>query len=187
MAYHPSKNIPCVLCGDKSIGRRLCKPCYYKMKRLNRIDEFTILGPEDVFLGRVNKTELCWLWTGTKNEYGYGIILMPGEKPVRAHRYSYELFVGKIPDGMVVMHSCDTPVCVNPDHLSLGTRDENNKDAVKKRRNAFGEKNGHCRLSSQQVQDILSDTRRQYIIAKEYGVTQSHISRIKTGDVRSKG
>ena len=187
MAYHPSKNIPCVLCGNPSIGRKLCRPCYYKMKRLNRIDEFPIIGPEDVFLGRVNKTDSCWLWIGTKNGYGYGIILMPGEKSTRAHRYSYELHKGEIPEGMVVMHSCDTPACVNPTHLSLGTRTDNNRDAVKKSRNAFGEKNGHCRLSAEQIKSILADTRKQRVIAREYSVTQSHISRIKSGEARNKG
>ena len=187
MTYQPSVNIPCILCGKPSTARKLCKPCYYKMKHLNKIHEFPLLQPTDVFLGRIKKTKTCWLWQGTTNSYGYGIFLLQGEKSVRAHRYSYELHKGEIQEGMVVMHSCDNPLCVNPDHLSIGTRLDNNRDAVKKCRNAYGEKNGHSRLTSIQINEILIDTRKQYLIAKDYGVTQSHISRIKSGNVRSKG
>ena len=184
MAYQPTTNFPCLLCGKPSVSRKLCRPCYCKMSSAKRLNEFPKLGPADVFFGRIKKTESCWLWCGTTNYYGYGVLLMPGEKPVRAHRYSYELHKGKIPESMVILHSCDNPLCVNPDHLSVGTRLDNNRDAVKKRRNAFGDKNGRSKLSKHQVNCIRSDNRPQHVIATEYGVTQSHVSRIKSMDVR---
>ena len=67
------------------------------------------------FLSKVNKTESCWLWTGYIDKKGYGIFKL--DKPKRAHRVSYELFVGPIPDGLVIDHLCRVRNCVNPEHL----------------------------------------------------------------------
>ena len=78
----------------------------------------------------------CWNWTGPKNEKAYGrlIVRIDGiKKTVRAHRLSWRLHRGEIPDGLWVLHSCDNPSCVNPDHLWLGTHLENMADMRKKR------------------------------------------------------
>lgn len=69
----------------------------------------------------------CWTWTGTKNK-GYAKIVYGG-KPRAVHRETYRMFNGQIPDGMVVMHKCDNPSCVNPLHLKLGTSEENVREA----------------------------------------------------------
>ena len=86
----------------------------------------------------VNKTETCWLWAGgTNGRAGYGHILadLPSRKLVYAHRVSWELANGAIPDGLWVLHNCpggDNPSCVNPDHLYLGTNSDNIKDEIAK-------------------------------------------------------
>ena len=76
------------------------------------------------FLNFVNKTETCWMWTGTKVTGGYGSFSLKG-KSVRAHRFAYEFYKGKIPEGLTIDHLCIVPPCVNPDHLEAVTMREN--------------------------------------------------------------
>lgn len=85
------------------------------------------------FWSKVTKTDTCWLWNGDKSKFGHGRFLYDNLR-VNAHRYSYETFVGPIPEGLLVCHKCDVPACVNPDHLFLGTQKDNIQDCVKKGR-----------------------------------------------------
>lgn len=99
----------------------------------------------------------CWLWAGSKYRSGYGAFWMRG-KNYRAHRAAWTLLRGQIPDGMLICHRCDTPQCVNPDHLFLGTSADNNFDRDSKGRHGFsapknpasGERNG-ARTKPEQV------------------------------------
>lgn len=70
----------------------------------------------------------CWIWLGWKSAAGYGGVRSHGKSFSSAHRYFYTHLVGPIPDGMLVLHKCDTPICVNPDHLFLGDHLANNED-----------------------------------------------------------
>ena len=81
---------------------------------------------------RDSKTD-CWMWTGWTDNKGYGG-LMHKNKPLKAHRLSWEIHKGPIPEGLYVCHHCDTPPCVNPDHLFVGTAKDNTHDAIKKGR-----------------------------------------------------
>lgn len=86
------------------------------------------------FWKKVSKTEGCWNWTGCKVVHGgYGQISR-NNKMMLAHRASYEIHFGKIPDGMDVLHTCDNPACVNPSHLWYGTHTDNMRDKVRKGR-----------------------------------------------------
>lgn len=109
---------------------------------------------ELLFWPRVDMGGDCWLWTGGKQNQGYGIFWLDGNRPVRAHRVSYEFTKGPIPEGMCVLHSCDNPPCVNPDHLFLGTYQDNAVDAVRKLRLARGRTNALIKLSDDQVLEI---------------------------------
>ena len=86
------------------------------------------------FLAYINKTETCWLWTGTKARRGYGRLCFGDNKSAIASRVSYELFKGPIEDKMFICHTCDVPSCVNPDHLWAGTHMENTIDMIDKGR-----------------------------------------------------
>ncbi|MDO7847580.1 HNH endonuclease [Hymenobacter sp. M29] len=103
-----------------------------------------LLTPEQRFWGMVRKKEGCWEWTGYKNPKGYGYLMVKAGKPTGAHRFSYELHKGPIPKGLFVCHTCDNPVCSNPDHLFLGTVKDNTQDMVKKGR-SHGQRLTHCK------------------------------------------
>lgn len=127
----------------------------------------------------------CWIWTGALHWEGYGQIFKNGKLEL-AHRVSYELFNGHIPEndthhGTVVCHACDVRKCVNPAHLFLGTQRDNVMDAVKKGILQRGERNGRAKLTYQDIQRIRADNRLQRVIADEFGVSQQHISAIKRG------
>lgn len=85
------------------------------------------------FLSHVEVKNQCWLWTGGKNGFGYGKTNKDSVE-IAAHRLSYELFIGAIEKGKLVCHSCDVPPCVNPNHLWIGTTQENKQDQLKKNR-----------------------------------------------------
>jgi len=88
----------------------------------------------------------CWIWIGSTNAYGYGDIRYK-QKPYKAHRASWMIHKGDIPNGMIVCHKCDVPACVNPNHLFLGTHMDNTKDKIAKGRMRVGNHNRlktHC-------------------------------------------
>lgn len=116
----------------------------------------------------------CWIWMGHTESNGYGRISI-GKKIILAHRFAYELYIGKIPDGLDACHDCDTSECCNPYHLFLGTNLDNMIDAAKKGR--FPRK-----INPRDVLKIRSDPRSSRTIAKEYGISASQIIRIKSGE-----
>jgi hypothetical protein len=101
--------------------------------------------------------DACWPWTGCCSEKGYGQIGAGGSArtALRAHRVAWELAAGEpVPDGLCVLHNCDNPPCVNPDHLWLGTNDDNVRDRNEKGRRARGESLSHTKLNPEAVKVI---------------------------------
>jgi hypothetical protein len=94
------------------------------------------------FHAKIKSLGNCWLWSGPTNDCGYGICKILG-CPYYAHRLSYEIHIGTIPQGLLVCHRCDTPNCVNPEHLFLGTQKDNMHDAKLKGKtaNKYGKSN----------------------------------------------
>lgn len=134
----------------------------------------------------IKRIESCWVWTGYKNQHGYGRITNDEGKQVRAHRYLYETFKGKIPKGMCVLHTCDNRACVNPEHLFLGDRKDNADDMTNKGRNGYktfyGQSHHNSKLTKEQVVEMRNLWEKggvyQSQLAKKYGVTQQVVSKV---------
>lgn len=124
----------------------------------------------------------CWLWSGATTPDGYGSINC-GARSNLAHRVSWTVFRGD-PGALCVLHRCDIPACVNPDHLFLGTNADNVKDRVTKGRSSGGSHKGlehpNVRLSPADVKRIrtmaAARMRPQRLIAAQYGISQGHVS-----------
>jgi len=131
----------------------------------------------DKFWQRVAKTESCWLWKGTVNKYNGRGMFKLNDKYYQVHRLSYELKFGAIPDGILICHKCDIPLCVNPDHLFPGTQQDNINDCVSKKRNAFGYKNWNTKLTEEKVRIIrktdFSAHGSQAMMARLMGISQT--------------
>ena len=125
----------------------------------------------------------CLLWTASvRGEDGYGVVKVNG-KTESTHRVSYRVFKGEVPEGFLVMHKCDTPCCVNPDHLVLGTPKDNSRDMVRKNRNfaPSGEDHANAKLSLEDVKKIRSIEGLTYKdIGKMFNVSKSQVSMIRS-------
>ena len=120
----------------------------------------------------------CFLWIGAVGKNGYGQMGLGG-KIKAAHRLAVEIRDGSIPDGMLVCHKCDTPTCVNPDHLFVGTMRDNVADMCRKGRRPKGEKDVRSVLTESAVREILASTKTHAALAAHYGVATSTISMVK--------
>lgn len=141
----------------------------------------------DRFWPKVNMLGTCWTWTGYTNKHGYGLITV-GRRKFYAHRISWTLHNGDIPGDMRVLHRCDNPPCVRPDHLFLGTQPENLADMRSKGRGraARGERHRIARLTEAQVLEI----RRRYVtgekrteLMREFSLNARHLWMIGTGQI----
>jgi hypothetical protein len=149
-----------------------------------RCSQKAVSYERDTFLKYVVHQERCWGWTGPLTDKGYGIVQVKGRK-IGAHRLSYEYFKGPIPDGLHVLHSCDNPPCVNPDHLSVGTHQQNMREAKERKRfnNPGGEVHPSAKLTTPQAREVLDhpDVPGSYF-ARKFGVSKSTIYAIRNGD-----
>jgi hypothetical protein len=139
------------------------------------------------FWAKVCKTDGCWTWTASTNRYGYGKIGSGGRYGgwVQAHRLSFEMAFGRIPAGMCVLHRCDNPPCVRPDHLFLGSPADNIHDMIAKGRRPMrrvaGERNGRARLTAQIVHEIRDSDVPARELAQRFGVTPAAVRHVRTG------
>lgn len=145
-----------------------------------------------VFFSRCRKSDTgCWLWTGTLDNNGYGyfksIAASKGHgRGDIVHRFSHELFIGPVPEGLHVLHSCDTPACVNPNHLRAGTRKENMSDCITRgrfRRLSVkrGSQNNLAKLTDADVVDIRNSTLSPKDLSKKYGIDRTNVHQIVSG------
>lgn len=148
----------------------------------------------DRFFSKVEKKDGCWNWTATVSRNGgYGMFYLAGKMRI-ASRVSWELHSGEIPNGLCVLHRCDNPKCVNPNHLFLGTHKDNSIDMIKKGRGTIlslrfqGETHPRAKLTNAEVKRIrelfeLGELQRN--LAEMFGVKQKQISRIVRKESRT--
>lgn len=133
---------------------------------------------------KIEEWDECWEWQATKNWGGYGQVRKG--KMVLAHRVAWELIFGPIPNEMNVLHKCDNRACCNPNHLFLGTNQDNVNDRVAKGRSArfIGEKHPRVKLAELEVINILDEYKRgisRKNIAQKYNIGMSQLHRIIHG------
>lgn len=132
--------------------------------------------PKERLISKIERLESgCWKWLGSKNKKGYGMMVYKGRIHA-SHRVSWQEYNGPIPDGMLICHKCDNPSCVNPDHLFVGSNQDNMDDMKEKGRHWHktprGEQNKNSKLTWDQVREIRASehlTVRE--LANKYGVT----------------
>ena len=133
---------------------------------IDRLDRFEINGD-------------CWEWNGSRNSGNYGH-LTHRHRRWRAHVASWVVHNGPVPDGAQVLHTCDNPPCINPDHLRSGTVVENMRDMVARDRSLKGVKNTNHKVTEADVLAIRLDPRLHRVIAADYGISRTAVSNIQT-------
>lgn len=167
----------CSICGNPRKAERMF--CSRTCANINQRMVWNRSNPailRKIVLQRSKMAGDCWLWVGGKNHEGYGVLHING-RLTRAHRASYIAFKGDIPADRIIMHTCDNPTCVNPEHLLLGTHKNNSDDKIHKGR--------HCnrKLTEGDVEIIRKYDGTIEKIAIMFGVSASTIARIKCGRI----
>lgn len=137
------------------------------------------------FWAKVKDSGPCWIWTGARDTRGYGnfMVIVDGRKRYfKAHRIAFELVKGEIPEGMYVMHSCDNPSCVNPEHLSAGTAHDNHVDMMTRQRGTLGTKNAMAKLDDAAVREMralhAAGGVTERALALRFGMSFQNVNRI---------
>ena len=133
---------------------------------------------------QIGSSDECWPFMGSIDEHGRGQIANEEGRLEKAHRVAYMLVKGPIPDGLLVCHSCDNPPCCNPDHHWLGTHKDNSQDAEQKGRlyhhwPRYGAAHPSTKIALEVKTMIAKDGRSHREIARVYGVSKTHVTRIK--------
>lgn len=190
----------CINCITQPLTKDQNKFCSRKCR-----SEFCLNHWQDRFWRFVTKTDTCWIWAGAKSDKRYGFFKIQN-KMLKAHRLSYELHKGDIPEGVLVCHSCDNPPCVNPDHLFLGTHKTNAEDRMQKGRHgdryrgmkalaigletlrqhpekyAHGERGGFAKLTNGRVREMrelyAQGLHSQKEIAKLFDISHAQANKI---------
>lgn len=167
-------------CDRQAYAWGFCNKHYQRAKKYGdpTFTKVAIGTPEERFWGHITKEAAsgCWLFDSLLGS-GYGTIWVRG-KMVRAHRFAYELFKGRIPAGLVVRHKCRNRNCVNPDHLEIGTHRENALDRRRDGTQKEGEASTSSKLSEEEVLEIRQSTKSQRALAKRYGVGRRAIQSV---------
>lgn len=183
-------------CGKPKLARGFCSLHYYRWKRLGspgpvqHVSRPHGLTLEEAFRfwmpGDPPEVDVVWPWPGKPDPYGYGMLAFEG-RALKAHRVSYEIFRGPIPEGLMIRHTNDIRIDVNPWNMKLGTAADNARDMVERNRQSrtpriWGSRHHHTRLADDDVREIrrlwATGGWTQHAIAVHYGMAQSSVFNI---------
>lgn len=170
-------------CKRASKARGWCNTHYERWRRtgapLGVTPRPTIM--ERLMAGIKQMPNGCWEWQKAKDSSGYGHIGIAAGVPRKAHRVSYVLHIGPIPEGGIICHKCDNTSCVNPAHLFCGSHAENMADRGAKSRQASGTRNGKSKITAEIARYIRSSPLSEREIARELGVHRGTINAVRSG------
>jgi hypothetical protein len=170
LKYKPMAATYCsVACSRAGVGE--------KNKRGHWLATFT----ENLWIPEPNSG--CWLWLGAVNRLGYGLVTRrSASKAIFAHRAAYIAAHGSIPQGMDILHRCDTPLCVNPDHLFSGTHTDNMRDMIRKGRHVAlrGEAHWAARITAGDALAIRASNKPHATLAARYGISKHTVHTIRS-------
>lgn len=168
------------------MGAHTLKSCLHCGNIVARERRVSFCSDECRFWHKVAKAapDECWLWTGTTPAFGHGQFVLNGRR-IYSHRHSWELVNGPLAEGddVCVLHKCDVPACVNPDHLFVGSRKENLADMRRKGRGArpprlVGSRHHSAKLTEDDVRAIRASSEPPLTLAKHYGINHVSLYRI---------
>jgi hypothetical protein len=174
-------------CGKKVLAKGMCAMHYQRVRLYGDPTKTMVKQMHGATLQQrfdhyVSRSEGCWEWTGSRDSNGYGRLNVSG-KPELAHRLSWRLHVGEISPDQHVLHRCDNPPCVRPDHLFLGDQIANNADMKAKGRFrpgvSKGEAHGGAVLTEAQVREIRQSTDKPQHIADQFGISRRQVRDIR--------
>lgn len=176
-------------CGKPARARGMCVAHYHRLRSgrdmSTPLRQVIRTGPDIDRLKakvKVNADTGCWEWQASLNTNGYGQFRFRN-RPQQAHRVSWILHNGEIPEGQNVLHRCDVPVCCNPEHLFLGDQSDNAIDAVMKNRwgprGMVGEAHGRALVTEDDVRAIRASSLSIRALAKKYGISLGAIQHIR--------
>lgn len=163
-------------CDGKHVANGYCRKHYMRVWKNGTLELQNAAEPFHSKYNIDDKTG-CWNWARATDKDGYGKHL-----DGRAHRFSYEQYWGRIPDGLLVCHKCDNPSCVNPDHLFLGDHKINHADRNSKGRAASGERVGAAKLTAKAVREIRESKPGEALAKTKYGISRTHYYRLMRGE-----
>lgn len=185
MTREKARPYNCSVCGAPGYAKGLCERDYARSRRGTALVPHALRasGVEEAFLAYAASPPTatgCIEWSGSRTGDGYGTVSINGQNH-RAHRVALSRRGVELHPDTMVLHSCDNPPCVNPDHLRVGDAKQNASDMVARERQARGGRNSRRVLSDDAVNEIVASGESAAVLARRFGVSRQHVYKVRSG------